>query len=86
MQPLTEQTAEDTSRRIQPPRRFARAVLDFSDRHSRAVLIAMLLLLHFAALRGTTDVWARALLLAHLGLVLLWQPLVIIFYLNPLVL
>ena len=36
----------------------------------------MLLLLHFAALRGTTDVWARGLLLAHLGLVLLWQPFV----------
>jgi signal transduction histidine kinase len=59
-----------------PPRRFARAVLDFSDRHGRAVLVAMLLLLHFAALRGTTDVWARGLLLAHLGLVLLWQPFV----------
>lgn len=59
-----------------PQRRFTRAVLDFSDRHSRAVLVAMLLLLHFAALRGTTDVWARGLLLAHLGLVLLWQPFV----------
>ncbi len=59
-----------------PPRRLARAVLDFSDRHGRAVLVAMLLLLHFAALRGTTDVWARGLLLAHLGLVLLWQPFV----------
>jgi len=59
-----------------PPRRLARAVLAFSDRHGRAVLVAMLLLLHFAALRGTTDVWARGLLLAHLGLVLLWQPFV----------
>jgi signal transduction histidine kinase len=34
----------------------------------------MLLLLHVAALRGDSDNWARALLLAHLGLILLWQP------------
>jgi signal transduction histidine kinase len=59
-----------------PPRRLARAVLDLSERHGRVVLVAMLVLLHFAVLRGTTDVWARALLLAHLGLVLMWQPFV----------
>jgi signal transduction histidine kinase len=77
MQPLTPQTAQTSTGAIEPPpRRLARAVLAFSDRHGRAVLVAMLLLLHFAALRGTTDVWARALLLAHLGLVLLWQPFV----------
>ncbi len=51
-------------------------MLDLSERHGRAVLVAMLVLLHFAVLRGTTDVWARALLVAHLGLVLLWQPFV----------
>jgi signal transduction histidine kinase len=34
----------------------------------------MLGLLHVAVLRGTADDWARALLLAHLGLLLLWQP------------
>jgi signal transduction histidine kinase len=34
----------------------------------------MLALLHVAVLRGTEDDWARALLLAHLGLLLLWQP------------
>jgi len=34
----------------------------------------MLLLLHIAALRGVSDNWARALLLAHLGLILIWQP------------
>jgi signal transduction histidine kinase len=34
----------------------------------------MLVLLHLAVLRGTADDWARALLLAHLGLLLLWQP------------
>jgi len=76
MQPSTSQTAQASSSARPTSRRFARVVLDFSDRHSRAVLVAMLLLLHFAALRGTTDVWARALLLAHLGLVLLWQPFV----------
>jgi hypothetical protein len=77
MQPTTPQTAPAPSDAIpNTSRRFARAVLDFSDRHSRAVLVAMLLLLHFAALRGTTDFWARGLLLAHFGLVLLWQPFV----------
>src|SRR5438105_7526699 len=34
----------------------------------------MLALLHVAVFRGVTDPWARSLLLAHLGLVLLWQP------------
>src|SRR5256714_3498339 len=34
----------------------------------------MLLLLHVAVFRGVADPWARALLLAHLGVVLLWQP------------
>ena len=43
---------------------------------SRFVVVAMLLLLHFAAFRGVTDVWARAFLIAHLGLILLWQPFV----------
>jgi len=71
------QTAQASASATQPPpQRLARAVLGFSDRHSRAVLVAMLVLLHFAVLRGTTDVWARALLVAHLGLVLLWQPFV----------
>jgi signal transduction histidine kinase len=34
----------------------------------------MLALLHVAVFRGVSDPWARALLLAHLGLLLLWQP------------
>jgi signal transduction histidine kinase len=34
----------------------------------------MLALLHVAVFRGVADPWARALLLAHLGLLLLWQP------------
>src|SRR5437870_11475624 len=30
--------------------------------------------LHVAVFRGVADPWARALLLVHLGLLLLWQP------------
>ncbi len=54
--------------------RIANSTLEFSQRYGRFVVIAMLLLLHVAALRGVADNWARALLLAHLGLILLWQP------------
>ncbi|MEW5861995.1 MAG: ATP-binding protein [Pseudomonadota bacterium] len=54
--------------------RVALAVSGASRRHSRFVVIAMLTLLHVAVLRGAADGWARMLLLAHLGLVLLWQP------------
>src|SRR3954469_3843777 len=54
--------------------RLANAAWSFSQRHWRLVVIAMLLLLHIAVFRGVADPWARALLLAHLGLLLLWQP------------
>ncbi len=54
--------------------RLASAIWNLSQRHWRFVVIAMLALLHVAVLRGTADGWARALLLAHLGLLLLWQP------------
>jgi signal transduction histidine kinase len=54
--------------------RLAGAIWSLSRRHWRFVVIAMLALLHVAVLRGTADNWARALLLAHLGLLLLWQP------------
>lgn len=54
--------------------RVAGAIRALSRRYWRFVVIAMLVLLHFAVLRGTADGWARALLLAHLGLLLLWQP------------
>ena len=54
--------------------RIANAALGYSQRHARFVGIAMLVLLHIAALRGVADSWARSLLLAHLGLLLLWQP------------
>src|SRR3954447_15603801 len=46
----------------------------FSQRHWRLVVVPMLLLLHIAVVRGVADPWARSLLLAHLGLLLLWQP------------
>ena len=54
--------------------RLASSISSLSQRHWRFVVIAMLVLLHVAVLRGTADDWARALLLAHLGLLLLWQP------------
>jgi signal transduction histidine kinase len=56
--------------------RLADAVRSYSQRNWRLVVIAMLALLHVAVLRGVADPWARALLLAHLGLLLLWQPFV----------
>jgi signal transduction histidine kinase len=56
--------------------RLASAVLASSQRHWRLVVVAMLALLHIAVVRGVADPWARALLLAHLGLLLLWQPFV----------
>src|SRR5258707_10382061 len=54
--------------------RLANAARSSSQRHWRLVVVAMLLLLHIAVFRGVADPWARALLLAHLGLLLLWQP------------
>ncbi len=56
--------------------RATQAVWRFSQRWWRFVVVGMLLLLHFAAFRGVTDVWARAFLVAHFGLLLLWQPFV----------
>ena len=56
--------------------RIAGAVWAWNQRHWRFVVIAMLALLHIATSRGVADDWARALLLAHLGLLLLWQPFV----------
>jgi signal transduction histidine kinase len=55
--------------------RLPRTVWAFSQRYWRFVVVAMLGLLHVVALRGTADDGARVLLIAHLGLVLLWQPL-----------
>lgn len=55
--------------------RLPQAAWAFSRRHWRFVVIAMLALLHVVALRGVADEAAGVLLLAHLGLLLLWQPL-----------
>src|SRR5665647_1580005 len=41
----------------------------------RVLLMAMLGLLHGALLLGVESPWVHPLLLAHLGLFLLWQPL-----------
>ncbi|HEU4351044.1 MAG TPA: ATP-binding protein [Burkholderiales bacterium] len=54
--------------------RLANTTWSFSQRYWRVVVVAMLALLHVAVFRGVSDPWARALLLAHLGLLLLWQP------------
>ena len=54
--------------------RLASATWDFTRRYWRLIVVAMLALLHVAVFRGVADPWARALLLAHFGVVLLWQP------------
>lgn len=54
--------------------RLANVAWSFSQRYWRVVVVAMLALLHVAVFRGVADPWARALLLAHLGLLILWQP------------
>jgi signal transduction histidine kinase len=54
--------------------RIANAVWGLSQRYWKLIVVAMLALLHVAVFRGVADPWARALLLAHLGLLLLWQP------------
>ena len=43
-------------------------------RYWRLLFVAMLVLLHLTAMRGVEDFWARALMLAHFGLFILWQP------------
>jgi signal transduction histidine kinase len=57
-----------------PLTRLANSAWGLSQRYWRVVVVAMLALLHVAVFRGVADPWARALLLAHLGLLLLWQP------------
>ena len=56
--------------------RLAQLAWDASQRYWRLVVVAMLALLHVAVVRGVSDPWARGLLLAHLGLLLIWQPFV----------
>ena len=45
-----------------------------ATRYWRLLFVAMLVLLHLTAMRGVEDFWARALMLAHFGLFILWQP------------
>ena len=54
--------------------RLGNTTWSLSQRYWRIVLVGMLALLHVAVFRGVADPWARGLLLAHLGLLLLWQP------------
>jgi hypothetical protein len=42
----------------------------------RWLMLAMLVCLHFAATRGVEDIWARGLMMAHMGLFLVWQPFI----------
>ncbi len=42
----------------------------------RWLTLAMLVCLHLAAMRGVEDIWARGLMMAHLGLFLVWQPFI----------
>ena len=55
--------------------RLARTAGAFSRRYWQYVVIGMLALLHVVALRGVADEGARVLVIAHLGLLLLWQPI-----------
>lgn len=43
-------------------------------RYWRLLFLTMLALLHVAALLGAADFWTRALMLAHFGLFITWQP------------
>src|SRR3954462_7056190 len=54
--------------------RLAAATWHFTRRYWRLIVVAILALLHVAVFRGVADPWARSLLLAHFGVVLLWQP------------
>ena len=53
---------------------LSRAYPILVSRYWRLLFVAMLALLHLTAMRGVEDVWARALMLAHFGLFILWQP------------
>jgi len=53
---------------------LSRAYPVLITRYWRLLFVAMLALLHLTAMRGVEDVWARALMLAHFGLFILWQP------------
>ena len=56
------------------PNALIRAYPLLISRYSRLLFVVMLVLLHLTAMRGVEDTWARALMLAHFGLFILWQP------------
>jgi len=76
MQAPSPAVSASSSAALPAPSRLANAIWGLSQRHWRIVVIAMLAMLHIAVVRGTDDIWARAFMLAHLGLLLLWQPFV----------
>ncbi len=63
-----------TSASITATSTLTRAHAALATRYWRLLFVAMLALLHLTAMRGVEDVWARALMLAHFGLFILWQP------------
>jgi signal transduction histidine kinase len=50
------------------------AVEQFSTRYWRWLVIAMLGCLHVAVMLGVNSLWARGLMVAHVGFFILWQP------------
>ncbi|MFA6442069.1 MAG: ATP-binding protein [Sterolibacterium sp.] len=49
---------------------------DWLDRHRRWLLLGQLLLLHLGLMQGMDNVQGRTMLVAHIGLFLIWQPFV----------
>src|SRR5476649_797313 len=62
-----------TSASTMPASALTRAYPMLITRYWRLLFVAMLVLLHLTAMRGVEDIWARALMLAHFGLFILWQ-------------
>jgi signal transduction histidine kinase len=60
--------------KIMPTRSLINALQFGITRNWRVLFLLMLILLHVVALRGAEDFWARALMLAHFGLFISWQP------------
>lgn len=54
--------------------RFSQFSQLFVNHYWRVFFVLMLVLLHMSAMRGAEDFWARALMLAHFGFFILWQP------------
>ncbi|MFM9887688.1 MAG: sensor histidine kinase [Burkholderiales bacterium] len=54
--------------------RFSQLAEQLSVRYWKYLFISMLVLLHFASIRGAGDWWARGVMLAHCGLFIIWQP------------